>query len=260
LTFIRLDEPAVTILEERTASPYPIPRHSPEYDGQPVTLREALVAFNLPSLDARSPETAISRVGKGLHAVPVWQDRRYDMVAAIPPHTGMSAWENDVCLGCGRVEVGVDDAVCPRCGDPLLRPVVKKKRGGYRLITGFRTSTYTRMKSDAPAAAITTASGHLGSNNTIHPFENRLLSTLECAMLQTLPKRFKWGTALERWGHTNIRDMIGEAVPPLFTRLHGKVLHALLEGKRRLRLYPVSGKRCVRPLKKLDFPTNAKPK
>ena len=103
---------------------------------------------------------------------------------------------------------------------------MKKKRGTYRLITGFRTSTYTRMKSDAPAATITTASGHLGSNNTIHPFENRLLSTLECALLQTLPKRFKWGTALERWGHTNIRDMIGEAVPPLFTRLHGKVLHA----------------------------------
>ena len=135
---------------------------------------------------------------------------------------------------------------------------MKKKRGGYRLITGFRTSTYTRMKSDAPAAAITTASGHLGSNNTIHPFENRLLSTLECALLQTLPKRFKWGTALERWGHTNIRNMIGEAVPPVFTKLHGKVLRALLEGKRRLRLCPASGKRCVRPAKKLGLAPNVK--
>jgi DNA (cytosine-5)-methyltransferase 1 len=259
LTFFRLDEPAITILEERAASPYPIPRHAPEYEGRPITLREALAGFNLPSLDARSAETAVSRVGKGLHAVPVWPDRRYDMVAAIPPHAGMGAWENDACPSCGQVEVGKDDAVCPRCGDPLLRPVVKKKRGGYRLITGFRTSTYTRMKSDAPAAAITTASGHLGSNNTIHPFENRLLSTLECALLQTLPKRFKWGTALERWGHTNIRDMIGEAVPPVFTRLHGKVLRALLEGKRRLRLYPASEKRCVRPAKKLGLSTRVKP-
>ena len=255
LTFIRLDEPAIAILEERAASPYPIPHHSPEYEGRPVTLREALAAFNLPSLDAHSLETAISRAGKGLHAVPVWHDRRYDMVAAIPPHAGMGAWENDACPSCGRVEVGEDDAVCPQCGGPLLRPVVKKKRGGYRLITGFRTSTYTRMKSDAPAAAITTASGHLGSNNTIHPFENRLLSTLECALLQTLPKCFNWGTALERWGHTNIRRMIGEAVPPLFTRVHGTVLRAMLEGKRRLQLYPASGKRCVRPAKKLGLST-----
>jgi len=164
-----------------------------------------------------------------------------------------------ICHSCGRVEVGENDAVCPQCGDPLLRPVVKKKRGGYRLITGFRTSTYTRMKSDAPAAAITTASGHIGSNNTIHPFENRLFSTLECALLQTLPKRFKWGTALKRWGHTNIRDMIGEAVPPLFTKLHGKVLRGLLEGKRRMRLYPATGKRCVRPAKKLGLSTTTKP-
>jgi DNA (cytosine-5)-methyltransferase 1 len=258
LTFVRLDEPARVILEERAASPYPLPRHSLEYKGRPITLREALAAFNLPSLDARSPETAISRVGKGLHAVPVWPDRRYDMVAAIPPHAGMSAWQNDACPNCGRVKVGDADAVCPQCGEPLLRPVVKNKRGKYRLITGFRTSTYARMTSDAPAATITTASGHLGSNNTIHPFENRLLSTLECALLQTLPRRFKWGTALEQWGHTNIRDMIGEAVPPLFTRLHGKVLRALLEGKWRSRLYPASGKRCMRPARKLGLAVNGK--
>lgn len=31
LTFIRLNEPAITILEERAASPYPIPRYAPEY-------------------------------------------------------------------------------------------------------------------------------------------------------------------------------------------------------------------------------------
>jgi DNA (cytosine-5)-methyltransferase 1 len=114
------------------------------------------------------------------------------------------------------------------------------------------------MKSDAPAATITTASGHIGSNNTIHPFENRLLSTLECALLQTLPRRFKWGTALERWGHTNVREMIGEAVPPLFTRLHGKVLRALLEGKDRVCLYPANGIRCTRPEKKLGLSPTAK--
>ena len=260
LTFIRLREAMHKVLKERGASPYPVPRYATEYDGCPVTLRQALAGFGLPSLDARTRKTAISRVGKGLHAVPVWADRRYDMVAAIPPHTGKDAWQNNRCASCGRVEVGVDEAICPKCGDPLLRPVVKNKRGKYRLITGFRTSTYTRMRSDAPAAAITTASGHLGSNNTIHPFENRLLSTFECALLQTLPKRFKWGTALERWGHTNVRDMIGEAVPPLFTRLHGKVLRSLLEGKRRLHLYPADGKRCACPRKKLGLVAKVKPR
>lgn len=258
LTFLRLNEPAIAVLKAQSESPYPIPYHSSDYQGRPVTLREALASFNLPSLDARCAETAISRVGKGLHAVPVWPDRRYDMVAAIPPHSGKSAWENDTCANCGQVDVGENDAVCPECGDPLLRPVIKQKRGTYRLITGFRTSTYTRMKPDAPAATITTASGHLGSNNTIHPYENRLLSTFECALLQTLPKSFKWGKALEQWGHTNIRDMIGEAVPPLFTRLHGKVLRALLEGKRPSRLYPAGGKRCERPRTRLALALDVK--
>jgi DNA (cytosine-5)-methyltransferase 1 len=50
--------------------------------------------------------------------------------------------------------------------------------------------------------------------------------------LQTFPPDFKWGTALERWGATNIREMIGEAVPPMFTRQHGLALVGLLTGKR----------------------------
>lgn len=252
LTFIRVDDPAVAFLDRQGASPYPLPRHSPDSGGKPITLREALASFKLPSLDARSAETAISGLGNGMHAVPVWADRRYSMVAAIPPHTGRSAWENDTCPSCGRVEVGEAEAVCPHCDEPLLRPVLQEG-DGYRLITGFRTSTYRRMKSDAPASTITTASGHLGSNHTIHPFENRLLSTLECALLQTLPRSFKWGAALERWGHTNVREMIGEAVPPRFTELHGKVLRGLLESRNLRHLYPVGGRRCVRPLMRLGL-------
>ena len=208
---------------------------------EPITLKEALAEMNLPALDAAAPESASSRIGNGLHAVPVWQDHRYDMVAAIPRHSGGSAWENDRCKSCGRVSVDDGDAECPKCGAPLLRPVVRKPRGGYRLITGFRSSTYSRMHSDRPAATITTASGHVGSNHTIHPFQNRVLSMLECALLQTFPRRFKWGDALRRWGHTNVREMIGEAVPPLFTRAHGHVLRAILEGRLRVRMYDASG-------------------
>jgi DNA (cytosine-5)-methyltransferase 1 len=84
------------------------------------------------------------------------------------------------------------------------------------------------MHLDRPAATITTASGHIGSDYTIHPTENRLLSIYECALLQTFPKSFAWGDALEKYGHTNVREMIGEAVPPAFTRLHGEVLRGIL--------------------------------
>jgi DNA (cytosine-5)-methyltransferase 1 len=107
------------------------------------------------------------------------------------------------------------------------------------------------MKSDEPASTITTASGHIGSNNTIHPFENRVLSTLECALLQTFPLSFKWGDSLERSGHTNVRAMIGEAVPPLFTRLHGKVLLAILDHGRTTRLLPATDSRCTKAMKPL---------
>lgn len=81
-----------------------------------------------------------------------------------------------------------------------------------------------------PASTITTASGHVGSDFTIHPWENRLLSELECAELQTIPRSFQWGEARNKHGSTFIREMIGEAVPPHFTERHGRVLRKLLSG------------------------------
>jgi DNA (cytosine-5)-methyltransferase 1 len=86
------------------------------------------------------------------------------------------------------------------------------------------------MDPTKPAATVTTASGHLGSDRTVHPWENRVLSPLECALLQTFPRSFQWGDSLAKWGHTNVRAMIGEAVPPLFTQKHGRLLVQLLQG------------------------------
>jgi DNA (cytosine-5)-methyltransferase 1 len=140
----------------------------------------------------------------------------------------------------------------------LLRPVIRDENGHYRLITGFRTSTYRRVQSDRPAATITTASGHIGSNHTIHPYENRLLSTLECALLQTLPRSFNWGDALVKWGHTNVREMIGEAVPPLFTEKHGKVLRSLLENRGRVWMLPANHPMHMRAKRKLGLIDSAK--
>ncbi len=230
LTFIRRDHAGLRRLRGSGRAPYPRPTHGVDGDARPVTLDEALQEFALPSLDAASAAAATVDGYGGLHSVPVWDERTYTMVSAIPAASGASAWENQVCLDCGPIEVEASAAVCPTCGRPLLRPVVREKDGSYRLIRGFKTS-YRRMKGDRPAATITTASGHIGSDNSIHPNETRLLSTLECALLQTFPRDFVWGEALNKWGHTNARSMIGEAVPPKFTRQHGQVLRSVLDGQ-----------------------------
>jgi DNA (cytosine-5)-methyltransferase 1 len=227
LTFLRRDEEAVAILERKGWAPYPFPSHASD-SCRPVTLDEALHSFGLPPLDSASEEAATSDVE--MHTVPVWPSERYRMVAAIAPHSGLSAWENDVCLECGRRARDRTRARCSGCRALLPRPIVKGNGpDDARLVTGFHSS-YRRMDPSKPAATVTTASGHLGSDRTVHPWENRVLSPLECALLQTFPPSFQWGDSLAQWGHTNVRAMIGEAVPPLFTHKHGRLLVQLLQG------------------------------
>lgn len=229
LTFVRRDIPGLKDLLRIGRTPFPRATHALDTGkARPVTLLKALESFGLPDLDAATPETAAADEFEGFHSVPVWDERVYAMVAAIPPSTGRSAWDNEVCLHCGPVKVLEDAAICPKCDAPLLRPVVKERDGTFRLVKGFKSS-YRRMHGDRPAATVTTASGHIGSDYTIHPTQNRLLSPLECALLQTFPHDFRWGDALKKLGHTNVREMIGEAVPPAFTTMHGEVLRGLLQ-------------------------------
>lgn len=256
LTFVRRDVSHVlNFLEQHGRSPYPIPSHAADHVGEaPVSISRALEDSGLPSLDAASRETAVSAEHGGLHAVPVWPERRYAMVRAIPPGSGRSAWENEACARCGEVDADADALRCPKCDELLLRPIVEEADGTARFVKGFRSSSYRRMSPSDPAATITTASGHVGSDLTIHPTETRLLSTLECAVLQSFPDDFEWGDALKQWGHTNVRDMIGEAVPPAFTKKHGTVLRNLLDGECSPEdLLPLSDVRCTRPRKKLGL-------
>jgi DNA (cytosine-5)-methyltransferase 1 len=227
LTFIRRDEACLGILNERQCVPYPRSSHASD-SGRLISLAEALESFGLPPLDACSKETATSEVA--LHSVPVWSADRYNMISAIPARSGRSAWENDECLECGEITRDRSVARCDSCDSPLPRPFVRERDGTIRLITGFHTS-YRRMDPNLPAATVTTASGHVGSDRTIHPWENRLLSPLECALLQTFPSSFEWGDSFTNWGATPVRAMIGEAVPPLFTRKHGLLLASLLNGR-----------------------------
>jgi DNA (cytosine-5)-methyltransferase 1 len=253
LTFIRKDTQSLNDLILKNRAPFPIPSYAVDYGGaEPISVLAALKTFNLPSLDASSKAAATSEIANGLHSVPVWQDHRYKMVAAIPPNSGASAWENTICEHCGPVNVDISDFLCPQCQAPLLKPIVQNEDGSYRLVKGFITSSYRRMRPADPAATITTGSGQVGSHFTIHPFENRLFSALECAYLQTFPEDFKWGEALSKWGHTNVRQMIGEAVPPLFTELHGNTLASILAGELPANLISYNDPRCASARKKLN--------
>lgn len=251
LTFVRRDVSGVRTLRRLARAPFPRPTHLVEGTrNRPVTLKSALAEFDLPKLDAATEEDAAVDDFDGFHRVPVWDERTYAMVAAIPPNSGRSAWENESCPNCGPVSVSTTRASCPKCGDGLLRPVIKSGNGRFRLIRGFATS-YRRMRGNRPAATITTASGHIGSDYTIHPTQNRLLSILECALLQTFPSNFSWGDALQKYGHTNVREMIGEAVPPAFTRLHGEVLYGILQRKWKRAPITCSDDRCEKAWVKL---------
>lgn len=228
LTLVRRDEPGLQWLRDRGRAPYPKPTHGPGLDAPLVTAREALAGLR--ELDPRDA-VAAQDPDDDLHFVPVWDDRRYRMVELIPPDRGGTAWTTAVCDGCDRRDHHQDAAVCVGCGTPLPRPTTLGPDGVLRLVKGFRTSSYTRMHADLPAATVTTASGHMGSDRTLHPWQTRVLSPRECAILQTLPEGFKWGRALRAWGHTNVREMIGEAVPPLFTHQHGRAIVRVLTGK-----------------------------
>lgn len=250
LTFVKRNDPGLERLEELNRAPYPRPTQSSKRGRGRISITEALAELGARSLDA-SCQSDAADPEDGFHSVPVWEDRRYDMVAAIPADSGRSAWENDRCSHCGKVPVESEDVLCPSCGGPLLRPIVKARNGRYRLIHGFRSTSYRRLPPDRPCATITTASGHIGSSFTIHPFENRLLSPRECSHLQTFPSNFRWGDALKKWGQTNVRAMIGEAVPPRFTKLHGQVLAGILTGRWTRAAIAATDSRCVATLEKL---------
>lgn len=223
LTFVRKSVKGLRAFDANCLLPYPHPTH----ESRRISLSEALQPHKLPSLDSGAPHLAVSDIP--LHFVHVLSERHYKMISAIPPNSGGSAWSNNTCQNCGPVEADIDTIRCPNCLEPLLRPIIfDSVSNKFRFIKGFRNSSYRRMNPAKPATTITTASGHIGSDSTLHHAENRVLSPLECSVLQTFPKNFQWGDALERYGHTNIREMIGEAVPPKFTEMHGSILRELL--------------------------------
>ncbi len=233
IVLVRRNEPGVKILERHNALPWPRATHAAiPSNGRPVwvVVAEWFRKMRYPSLDARTPDTARhSRIP--LHRVPHYPDCRYSWVADIPPRSGANAYQNSRCHTCGHQRVPEGRAYCDHCGAPMLnRPHVRLRNGRIRLVKGF-SSSYRRMSPDWPARTVTTASGQLGSDYTIHAWENRVLSILECADLQTVPRSYDWSWALDKGLNYMIRQVVGEAMPPWFTYLHGRVLRSLLSGR-----------------------------
>lgn len=178
-------------------------------------------------LDSGSPEKAQGR--ECLHFVPHYDGDRYRLVRDIPANSGLSAYANDRCSACGKKGVPEGMAYCPFCGAVMRNRPLINSPSGARLIRGFMSS-YRRMHPNEPAPTVTTNSSHVGSDNKIHPWEHRVLSILECADLQTVPRWFDWSKATDKGRRYLIRNLIGEAFPPYFTYLHGRVLIRLLNG------------------------------
>ncbi len=84
------------------------------------------------------------------------------------------------------------------------------------------------MPSDLPVTTITTNSNHFGSDNKIHPWQNRVLSLREVADHQTIPRTFLFHNGTEAFQSEVARIAVGEAIPPWFTYALGRRLYALI--------------------------------
>lgn len=98
-----------------------------------------------------------------------------------------------------------------------------KKRTGER-IKGF-LSTYKRLNWEQPCHARTMNSGSIGSHNNVHPgrkrkdgtyTDARVLTLLELFIVSSIPLSIE--IDLEKYSENFIRQIIGEAVPPLMMK------------------------------------------
>ena len=226
---VRKDEPCLKGMISDDLRPWPFPTHAEHPGGgrRPwVNIHDWMASMRYEPLDAVSAETARGR--DSLHFVPVYESERYGQISQIPPYSGRSAFENDTCVSCGRQSVEEGSILCS-CGAVMRNRPYVERDGRPTLIKGFHSS-YRRMKPGRPAYTVTTNSSHIGSDFKIHPWENRVLSILECADLQTVPRFYDWTQAQNSRKPYLIRNLIGEAFPTYFTYLHGQVLARFLSG------------------------------
>jgi DNA (cytosine-5)-methyltransferase 1 len=228
---VHRDEPWLASMVEQERRPWPKPTHGgegPQGRLPWVSVREWLEGMQYAPLSSASED--LSRNGHPLHFVPHYDADRFLLVKSIPGYSGRSAYTNETCPTCGGGPVPEGLATCNACGKPMRNRPIVIEDGIARLIKGF-DSSYRRMRAVDPSPTVTTNSSHIGSDNKIHPWEDRVLSILEVADLQTVPRFFDWSVPLSKGKSYLVRNVIGEALPTYFAYLHGRTLLGLLAGK-----------------------------
>ena len=227
---VHRDEPWLEMILARGQSLMPQPTHAEQSSNgvRPwMSIQEWLESMTYEPLDAKSKDMAHGT--HPLHFVPAYDPDRYRQVSEIPAYSGRSAYDNDTCPSCGQSQVNSGLIFCPSCSSVMRNRPYVVRNGRPSLIRGFHSS-YRRMSPGRPASTITTNSSHVGSDYKIHPWENRVLSILECADLQTVPRFYDWTRARKNGTTYLIRNLVGEAFPTYFTYLHGNILDQILSG------------------------------
>lgn len=181
-----------------------------------VKLRDVII--NNEPLCATDKNKRVSKINP-LHRVPKWRSELDFWMRNTPE--GCSAFDNNNCISCDFVNDKAD-IFCKKCGELLPKPVIEKN-GELHLIKGF-VSSYKRMYWDKPASTVTTRSAYACSDHKVHPCENRVLSTYEVAVLQGINVNdVVWtDTSGKLYPDTLLRELIGECVPPMFTKIIGE--------------------------------------
>ncbi|PCH93859.1 MAG: DNA (cytosine-5-)-methyltransferase [Gammaproteobacteria bacterium] len=222
----------------------------PEHEkGDEVTLRDAI--GQLPSLDSSEGKNSAESFHP-LHMVPIMKEDKYWWVS----HTreGQTAYNNqcvnEKCMfdknplhkdvtAKERSKSNNKTAYnCLKCGSLLPRPsLIDKNTKERRLIKGFH-SAYRRMKWDKPAHTITQNFQFEASDNKLHPEQNRVLSTYEALILQTIADyEYNFEVNGKVISRSFFSKIIGESVPPkLIDIICKKMIGLSTEGNKKFDL------------------------
>ena len=114
---------------------------------------------------------------------------------------------------------------------------IPSKRLEQIRISGGRTTLYGRLRWEAPGYTITTYFNRPGNGCYIHPSQDRVLTSLEAARIQSFPDSFRF-----KGSKTSRTKQIGNAVPPLLAfSIADKIRKAHPELKSTIDLFCGSG-------------------
>jgi DNA (cytosine-5)-methyltransferase 1 len=102
--------------------------------------------------------------------------------------------------------------------------------------SGGRTTYYGRLRRDKPSYTISTYFNRLGNGCNLHPDQNRLISIREGARLQSFKDDF-----IFHGPKTSQYKQIGNAVPPLLSRVIAESLEPFLNNKNFIDLFSGAG-------------------